>query len=233
MSRDLTPEEIAINVETQKHIDRVRQFMKLIVMELTGRAVLHDQSKLELPEVAMFLKYTHRLKGMTYTDDKDSEYQQCLKEMRGDALKHHYEHNDHHPEHYEESGVSGVRGMSLVSIIEMLCDWKAASERHDDGNIFRSIKINARRFILSDQLANIFVNTARELWPSDWDESNPVSFPTQKPMEMPETNAREIDMNGVLSVVLTKEEFESLTDWITTAHALQVQADDSDPVIPG
>ena len=38
--------------------------------------------------------------------------------------------NRHHPEHF---GEDGIRGMNLPDVVEMLCDWKAASERTKDG----------------------------------------------------------------------------------------------------
>jgi len=77
------------------------------------------------------------------------------------ALEHHYAHNSHHPEHYEH----GVAGMTLADVVEMLVDWKAASERHDDDqDIYDSIEHNAGRFDLSDQLTQILRNTAEELY---------------------------------------------------------------------
>ena len=45
----------------------------------------------------------------------------------------------------------------------MFFDWKAATERHDNGNIFKSIEINKKRFEMSDQLCDIFTNTATRL----------------------------------------------------------------------
>ena len=45
----------------------------------------------------------------------------------------------------------------------MFFDWKAATERHDTGNIFKSIEINKERFKLSDQLCDIMINTANRL----------------------------------------------------------------------
>ena len=45
----------------------------------------------------------------------------------------------------------------------MFIDWKAASERHDDGDIFRSIEINKNRFGISEQLCKIFKNTAAKM----------------------------------------------------------------------
>lgn len=54
---------------------------------------------------------------------------------------------------------SGILGMSLLDLIEMLCDWKAATLRHDDGDIRKSIEINQKRFGYSDELKTIFLNT--------------------------------------------------------------------------
>lgn len=58
---------------------------------------------------------------------------------------------------------SRVNNMSLLDIVEMFVDWKAASERHADGDIRASIAENRNRFVLSDQLAAIFENTVREM----------------------------------------------------------------------
>jgi hypothetical protein len=56
-----------------------------------------------------------------------------------------------------------VDGMSLLDVVEMLMDWKAASERHADGDIWTSIDHNEQRFNLSPQLASILRNTAKEM----------------------------------------------------------------------
>lgn len=58
---------------------------------------------------------------------------------------------------------NGVNGMSLLDVLEMLCDWKAAGERHADGSIERSLRINRDRFKIGYQLQSILENTAREL----------------------------------------------------------------------
>lgn len=57
----------------------------------------------------------------------------------------------------------GVNGMSLFDVVEMLCDWKAAGERHTDGSIERSLIVNRQRFGISDQLQAILLNTAIEM----------------------------------------------------------------------
>ena len=62
---------------------------------------------------------------------------------------------------------SEVNGMSLFDVLEMLMDWKAATERmKDGGDIHRSLEINTERFKISPQLASILANTIREMqWP--------------------------------------------------------------------
>lgn len=61
---------------------------------------------------------------------------------------------------YETWMNSPMNDMNLLDVVEMLCDWKAASERHNDGNIRKSITINANRFNMSPQLVKILENTA-------------------------------------------------------------------------
>ena len=57
-----------------------------------------------------------------------------------------------------------VDGMSLFDLVEMLMDWKAATERmQGGGDILRSLAINTERFHLSPQLARILANTIYEM----------------------------------------------------------------------
>lgn len=60
---------------------------------------------------------------------------------------------------YVNSLRSSINNMNLIDHIEMLCDWKASSERHNDGNIRKSIEINAKRFGMSKQMQRIYENT--------------------------------------------------------------------------
>ncbi len=141
--------------ETEAHrqsiIDKVNVFQSYLLASVHQ----HDQSKTEEPEAAIFEKYRPKLKGTTYGSD---EYNGYLKKLNV-ALDHHYAANPHHPEHHED----GIDGMNLMEIIEMFFDWWAAGERHADGDIFKSIRHNKKRFGISGQLANIFHNTAIEI----------------------------------------------------------------------
>jgi hypothetical protein len=149
----LTIEEQAANFSTMRHIERVRNLLDSFITDLVNRGQLHDQSKLEQPEVGLFSEVTAKLAGVTYGSP---EYEDMRKGHLAPALAHHYARNRHHPEHHK----NGVSDMNLLDIVEMFCDWKASSERHIDGNIRKSIEHNQKRFELSPQLVRILENTA-------------------------------------------------------------------------
>ncbi len=140
-------------VETQKHIENVRKYIRFMIDKIDMRGVKHDASKLESPEVEVFAEYTPKLNNTTFGSD---EYYQNLEGMKS-ALDHHYASNRHHPEHF----VNGINDMTLIDILEMFCDWKASTLRHNDGNLLKSIETNAERFSMEGQLKQILINTAR------------------------------------------------------------------------
>jgi hypothetical protein len=127
------------------------ELLTMFVVELLKRGNEHDDVKLEPPEREIFDEYTEKLSVMTFGTP---EYEECRKAM-GPALEHHYARCRHHPEHYAD----GIDGMTLIDLVEMLCDCKAASERHNDGNIMRSIDVLSKRFDIAPQLAKILKNT--------------------------------------------------------------------------
>lgn len=148
-------------VETQKHIEAVRKYIRFMIDKIDMRGVKHDASKLESPEVELFAELTPQLASMTYGSE---EYQASLDALKP-ALDHHYASNRHHPEHFN----NGVSDMTLVDIIEMFCDWKASTLRQNDGNLLKSIETNAERFNMDGQLKQILMNTARMLDEHEYD----------------------------------------------------------------
>jgi hypothetical protein len=146
--------------KTLRHIETVRNYLNACVRELLGRAESHDQSKLQSPEREMFDEYTPLLRASTYGSE---EYKGFLNGMEK-ALAHHYENNRHHPEHFEH----GIKGMNLIDLLEMVCDWKSSTLRHADGDIYKSIEINQKRFGYSDETKSFLLNTA------SWLNSQPV-----------------------------------------------------------
>lgn len=141
--------------DTLEHIAKVQERMTEVIGLLLRRAVVHDRSKLQEPEKSGYDQLQTRLQDVQYGSD---EYRAALVEA-SETIQHHYAANSHHPEHYPD----GVAGMSLLDVIEMVCDWKAASERTQNGSLAQSLGYNIHRFGLSPQLASIIENTRREL----------------------------------------------------------------------
>jgi hypothetical protein len=59
--------------------------------------------------------------------------------------------------------------MTFVDLIDMLCDWKAASERNLNGDIYDSIEKNQIRFGYGDELKNILINTINYLKENEYE----------------------------------------------------------------
>lgn len=142
-------------VITQAHIEKVRKYIRFFTDKLTTRGELHDLSKMDSPEIELFAEHTDKLNQIEYGSD---EYKAELEALKP-ALEHHYSHNRHHPEYHKD----GISGMNLLDVTEMLCDWKASSERQKNGNLLKSIEINAERFNIDKQLMQILINTAQLL----------------------------------------------------------------------
>jgi len=142
--------------DTLRHVRRVATLVNDVIAHLLKRIEKHDDSKVDDPsEKELFDEYTPKLKNVTYGSE---EYQTFLDALKP-ALEHHYSIHRHHPEHFE----NGVDDMNLIDLIEMLMDWKAASERHNDGNIRKSLEINAKRFKMHPKLTKILENTVNYL----------------------------------------------------------------------
>lgn len=139
--------------DTMNHVGKVRTNLQMFIDDLAARAVNHDFSKFTREEFEVMNETFPDLRGTTYGTP---EYAELLKRIKP-ALDYHYKRNDHHPEHHE----NGVNGMNLMQVVEMLCDWKAAAERHADGDPFDSLNKNKERFGLSDQLYFILQNTLK------------------------------------------------------------------------
>lgn len=147
-------EHASCKAETLAHILEVSRNLGYFATQLIERAAIHDQSKLEEPELSGFASVTERLSKLEYGS---KEYSDNLAELKP-TLDHHYSRNRHHPQHWP----NGISDMTLVDLIELFADWAAGVKRNLNGNLRESIEINASRFKMSPQLKAIFENTLRE-----------------------------------------------------------------------
>jgi G3E family GTPase len=136
------------------HIYQVQSQMRKAKANLSLRATMHDASKYSEEELPLVLGKA-ALDKEEYMSDKERKLVANVSE----AIQHHYEHNDHHPEHHE----NGIHGMSLFMLLEMMCDWKVASDASPNGDIWKSLELNRVRFGISPELMSVLEMTAREM----------------------------------------------------------------------
>lgn len=179
--------------DTYEHIGVVRGFLVHIGENIFTRAAIHDASKLREPEKSMYDKFTPLLRGLTYGSDEYKKCLEAMGTALKNHYALNKHHPEHYPEpvsmeigelsllirdkelgapddpalpwlyvHLKELE-SRVNGMSLLDVIEMVADWKAAGQRHADGDMTKSLEINRDRFGLSPQLFSIIKNTVKEL----------------------------------------------------------------------
>ena len=125
------------HIETTKHKLFVLYYCLKFSFKLLKRSIKHDLSKYSRKESRLFTKYVPKLRGCTYGSD---EYMGFLHGLKP-SLEQHYRINQHHPEHH-----NNFKNMSGLDRIEMIIDWLAATKRHADGDIYKSIEINMKRF---------------------------------------------------------------------------------------
>jgi hypothetical protein len=142
----------AYKIKVQEHQVAVRRHLNNVIGEFWCRYQGHDKSKLEEPEFSIFDKHFSNLSKHEYGSSGYLDQMKLVQE----ATAHHYSVTRHHPESFH----AGVNGMSLIDLIEMLCDWLAATSYGPNGNIQKSIEFNTQRFGLSDQMVCVFKNTA-------------------------------------------------------------------------
>ena len=116
-----------------------------ITAGLLWRALSHDMSKLRPSELFGFSRCAKNLKTVEYGSEG---YKSIMKNELSVVVDKHYKRNKHHPEHY----MMGVSGMDIVSLIEMVMDWKAAAR---GGDIQKSIDHSKTRFAITTGLTDI------------------------------------------------------------------------------
>lgn len=136
--------------DTLRHIKVVNTNLIDFATALLNRARKHDDSKLGPVEKPHFDRESPKLAELKYGTP---EYMASLGRLQ-EALVHHYAANRHHPEHYD----NGVNDMSLIDVVEMFCDWVAASKRTKGGKL--NLTASFERFDFDPQLASIFRKTA-------------------------------------------------------------------------
>ena len=154
--RKPTEEELDNYLEdTHAHIKLVQNQMNKAIIFLKTQSVVHDRSKFTDEEAEIYAVVTPEFAKYDYGTPEHK----AVGDKLGPAWEHHLENNPHHPEYHE----NGVDGMDLLYIIEMLCDWKAASMRNPNQDFKKSLQLNLDKKKIAPQLQSIMINTAARL----------------------------------------------------------------------
>lgn len=140
-------------ITTHKHIARVRELLGAFAIEMILRGDRHDASKFDPVEMNMIQSWEDMIERNGPAEFGSGEYERRLS-MIAPMLEHHHANNSHHPEHF----ANGIAGMDLADLVEMFCDWKAASERN--GSTTFDVELAIEKYGVEPQLASILRNTA-------------------------------------------------------------------------
>jgi Family of unknown function (DUF5662) len=136
-----------------QHIQWLMEGMCWIQSQLMLRMLTHDRTKIEADELDAYAEIVPHFKDFEYGTE---EHEAHGNKLEG-AWTHHTSHNKHHVEHFEQ----GMVDMTLIDIIEMVCDWRAASLRSGSFDYKRSLEIAKKSNSIPSMLAQIIENTCR------------------------------------------------------------------------
>lgn len=152
--------ELFYEADTRKHQQAVQSIMIAVAQKIIQRAVVHDASKLESPEREYYIDpvYTLTTEEVAYDSDR---YKELVARM-DKGWEHHRYTNDHHPEFFEPYAVQTlndpVKAMDMFALIEMLCDWIAASQRKNNKPVL-ALAAMLKKYHVEEQLEAVLRNT--------------------------------------------------------------------------
>lgn len=152
--------EIFYANDTRQHQQYVAGYMIECAKRLLDRATKHDASKLAEPEISHYINPVFHLN--TEKVEFGSERYKELTAQMGKGWDHHKTHNDHHIEFFEPYSVQTlndpIKAMDLFCIIEMICDWIAASKRRGN-NPSEALDYLKKKYQFDEQLEAVIRNT--------------------------------------------------------------------------
>lgn len=127
-----------------RHRDSVRLNVQRLTQELDRRALTHDMSKLSPEEVEGFVRINRTAREHAYGSPEYDESMDREKQPGG-CIALHFSRNSHHPEFHESDA-----DMGFLDIIEMVLDWKAASDTYGKMTLRGSLPHHRERFAFTE-----------------------------------------------------------------------------------
>ena len=167
MDKKLDIKELFYEADTRAHQQEVCRVMIKMAKKFLDRAISHDSSKHEEPERSHYIEpvFVLNTEEVPYGSKR---YKEVTAQM-GVGWDHHKLHNDHHPEFfgsYVHSENDPLKKMNLFSLMEMLCDWIAASKRRNNRPEL-ALEAMAKKYPIDEQVYKILSNTLAMLEEED------------------------------------------------------------------
>lgn len=141
----MTEDGIKALATITRHRDMVRLNMQRLSQEIERRALTHDMTKLSPDELGGFVRINRAAREHPYGSD---EYTASMEREKGEdgCITLHYARNSHHPEHHAKP-----LDMGFLDIIEMVLDWKAASDTYGKMTLRGSLPHHRERFLFTSE----------------------------------------------------------------------------------
>jgi len=141
--------------DTILHVSEVSENLECFLSELKKRGYAHDRSKFKELEFDAFVSTRDKFKKANYGS---KEYKECVDIVKP-AVDSHYKKNRHHTGFHKD----GINDMTLIDIIEMICDWRAASRRSPDKKFEDTLDYAYNKYGIDKQLQRIINNTFKSM----------------------------------------------------------------------
>jgi hypothetical protein len=142
--------------DVTQHTNWVVKYITEFIHQLEKRGEQHDADKFASPIKDVYSKNFDALMEVPYGSE---EYNRITGSSQFKAaFKQHTENNRHHTQHFK----NGVDDMNLVDVVEMLCDWKAASDRSKT-SILDGMKLNYKKYKIDGTAQKWLENTIKDL----------------------------------------------------------------------
>ena len=143
-------EKLKYCIVLRNHIKDIQEILNKLSFKLINRGKEHDDSKFKDPE---FSEFSQTVEMDSLIEYGSEEHKNKQKKLEGVINLHHY-NNTHHPEHWE----NGIEDMTLLDLLEMITDWSVASKKYKNGDVYKSLDINCKKYSISPQLKKILLN---------------------------------------------------------------------------
>jgi hypothetical protein len=137
-----------------KHKESIAIWLAKFCAELAYRNATHDNSKYSEEEFGIQAACVDDFEKYEFNSPEELKLREKL--LPGTTI--HRKRNRHHPEHFE----NGIDGMNLIDLLEMIGDWKSASERVKGDSLRKSVPILKEKYNISPQLLKIIENTLKD-----------------------------------------------------------------------